>query len=267
MATHRDSATAKTLNSLIAGASKAVTDDKLLEAVPGIGGAEKKQLAARQVASSRLLNFWTAESSELMAYRTQLANSNATLRNDIGAAHDMKLTSLATTLGKQLTGQVETVQDINKWLGPTAAQTAAAATAAAAAAKAAAAAAATKAAAGPSGQDLITAWLTAQGWVVGGTITPPAAKAMQWFDTGGRLPTGVTMVGNQTGGSERILSHGEEDALSRLAGGTGGSKVEALLGQVVRLLGDAPGKTAAGVGDAINGAARGAARRGQYTTR
>jgi uncharacterized protein YukE len=267
MATHRDSATAKTLNSLIAGASKAVTDDKLLEAVPGIGVKEKRTLAARQVASSRLLNFWTTESSELMAYRTQLANSNATLRNDIGAAHDMKLTSLATTLGKQLTGQVETVQDINKWLGPTAAQTAAAATAAAAAAKAAAAAAATKAAAGPSGQDLITAWLTAQGWVVGGTITPPAAKAMQWFDTGGRLPTGVTMVGNQSGGSERILSHGEEDALSRLAGGTGGSKVEALLGQVVRLLGDAPGKTAAGVGDAINGAARGAARRGQYTTR
>jgi hypothetical protein len=267
MATHRDSATGKTLNSLIAGASKAVTDDKLLEAVPGIGAKEKKQLAAREVVSSRLLNFWTAESAELMAYRTQLANSNATLRNDIGAAKDMKLTSLATSLGKQLTGQVETVQDINAWLGPTAAQTAAAAAAAAAKAAAAATAAATAAAAGPSGQDLITAWLTAQGWVVGGTITPPAAKAMQWFDTGGRLPEGIHMVGNQTGGSERILSHGEEDALSRLAGGTGGSKVEALLGQVVRLLGDAPGKTAAGVGDAINGAARGAVRRGAYTTR
>src|ERR1019366_6513184 len=78
MATHRDSATGKTLNSLIAGASKAVTDDKLLEAVPGIVAKEKKQLAAREVVSSRLLNFWTAESAELMAYRTQLANSNAT---------------------------------------------------------------------------------------------------------------------------------------------------------------------------------------------
>ncbi len=178
----------------------------------------------------------------------------------------MKLTSLATSLGRQLTGQVETVQDINKWLGPTAAQTAAAAAAAAKAAAAAQTAAAATAAKGPSGQDLITAWLTAQGWVVGGTITPPAAKAMQWFDTGGRLPEGIHMVGNQSGGSERILSHSEEDAFSRLAGG-GGSKVEALLGQVVRLLSDAPGKTAAGVGDAINGAARGAVRRGPYATR
>jgi hypothetical protein len=253
---------AQTLNSLMAGASKAVTDDKLLEAVPGIGAAEKRQLAARQVASTRLLNFWTTESSELMAYRTQLANSNATLRKDVVAAQDMKLGAEAVTLGKQLAGQVSTVRAINTWLGPTAAQAAASAAAAAAATAATAA----TAPAGPSGQDLITAWLTAQGWVVGGTITPPTAKAMQWFDTGGRLPTGVSMVGNQTGGSERILSHGEEDALSRLAGG-GGSKVEALLGQVVRLLGDAPGKTAAGVGDAINGAARGAVRRGAYTTR
>jgi hypothetical protein len=237
----------------VAATATLLAQQKAVIAAGGLPAADLRKIRAALVSTQARSAFLKTEGKDVTAYQVHLRAYTKLLADQVAATRSVGLKSESASLAKTLAGAAVTLTKVSAWLaGP--------------AAVAATAAATTTAPAGPSGQDLITAWLTAQGWVVGGTITPPAAKAMQWFDTGGRLPTGVSMVGNQTGGSERILSHGEEDALSRLAGG-GGSKVEALLGQVVRLLGDAPGKTAAGVGDAINGAARGAVRRGPYATR
>ena len=251
------------INAEVASAASAAANDATVLKIPGLPAATKATLTAAHAANLKRLAYYKAESSELTAYRTQLANENTALRAQISATANLHLAGLTKTLTPQLTHQVQIVRDINTWLGPTAAQAAAVATAKTAAATAAS----TTAVAGPSGQDLITAWLTSQGWDVGGTQgTTSAPPPMQWFDTGGRLPTGFSLSGNATGASERVLSHGEEDALSRHLGG-GGSKVEALLGQVVKLLTDAPAKTAAGIGGALNGTARGAARKSQYVTR
>jgi SLT domain-containing protein/Flp pilus assembly pilin Flp len=88
------------------------------------------------------------------------------------------------------------------------------------------------------------------------------------YDSGGVLPPGATLTYNGTGRPEAILT---PDQLSALGIGSPrtsrGNSTEDYLAKMTELLRQAPNRTAAGFGDAMNGAARSAVQRGYYRVR
>ena len=81
------------------------------------------------------------------------------------------------------------------------------------------------------------------------------SRSPHWYDRGGWLPPGATLAVNTTGAPERVVSGRTDMAmLSSL------HRIEALLA-------DGPYRTAAGVGDAVSGASRQAAKSARYSAR
>jgi hypothetical protein len=95
--------------------------------------------------------------------------------------------------------------------------------------------------------------------------SPAAAEAHElashWYDEGGWLKPGVSMVRNDTGRPEPVLTGGQWD---RLTSAVAGNDVCAKLDRIAGILASLPHATAAGVGDVINGTARAASLRARY---
>jgi hypothetical protein len=96
--------------------------------------------------------------------------------------------------------------------------------------------------------------------------SPAAAEAHEqefnWYDTGGWLQPGATMVMNGTGRPEPVLSGAQWDALTSAA--SGGGDLGGKLDRIAGLLAAGPRATASGLGDVLNGTARTASHRGRY---
>jgi hypothetical protein len=86
-------------------------------------------------------------------------------------------------------------------------------------------------------------------------------QAFSWYDQGGWLKPGVSMVRNDTGRPEPVLTGGQWDALtSAVAGNDLGAKLDRIAG----LLASLPHATGASLGDVLNGTARAASLRARY---
>lgn len=95
--------------------------------------------------------------------------------------------------------------------------------------------------------------------------SPAAAEqhelANNWYDEGGWLKPGLTMVMNKTGRPEPVLTGGQWD---KLTSAVAGNDVCQRLDRIAGILASLPHATAAGVGDVINGTARAASLRARY---
>jgi hypothetical protein len=90
-----------------------------------------------------------------------------------------------------------------------------------------------------------------------------------WYDKGGALGPGDHLVSNRTGQTEEVLTPAERRAFVALARGGGGGNTDLLvrLDRLIKAVERNAVTTAAGVAEALNGTARGAAYRAAYSTR
>jgi hypothetical protein len=107
---------------------------------------------------------------------------------------------------------------------------------------------------------------------------PAAAWAFEtshspnWYDGGGWMPPGLSLNMNGTGRPEPVLSGRQWDMISgAVAGGDGAALHSRAMAKkfdrMIHLLEQAPGRTAGGVGEALNGTARGAVQSAYFRTR
>lgn len=105
--------------------------------------------------------------------------------------------------------------------------------------------------------------------------TPEAAEQHEqtygWYDSGGYMPPGMSLAINGTGRPEPVFTGRQWDTLSAaVAGGDGaglGGRSDRHLRRIGDLLEQAPERTGAHVGRALNGTARGAVQRAYSRTR
>jgi hypothetical protein len=87
------------------------------------------------------------------------------------------------------------------------------------------------------------------------------------YDKGGPLPHGLHLVANRTGGTEEVLTPAERRAFVAMAKSGGNNDLLVRLDRLIKAVEKNAVVTAAGVAEALNGTARGAAYRAAYSTR
>jgi hypothetical protein len=106
--------------------------------------------------------------------------------------------------------------------------------------------------------------------------TPEKAWAHEqsygWYDSGGYMPPGLSLAINGTGRPEPVFTGRQWDTISAaVAGGDGaglgGRSADRHLRRIGDLLEQAPARTGAHVGNALNSTARGAVQRAYTSTR